>query len=91
MRREAVGGYDDSPPIKHASSEHTRLIGVMLPDGRVRRVRWLPRFNMKREVWPGGPQVEQVLEAQLSPAARAPATAEPANDAAVVNLLLLLR
>jgi hypothetical protein len=52
-------------------------------------VRWLPRFNMKREVWPGGPQVGHVLEAKLSPPARAPETAEP--EAVATNLLLLLR
>jgi hypothetical protein len=46
---------------------------------------------MRREVWPGGPQVGQVLEAQLSPAERAPATAEqPADASALINLLLLL-
>jgi hypothetical protein len=55
-------------------------------------VRLLPKFNMKREVWPGGPQVGQVIEAQLSPAQKTPATAEqPADAVAQINLLLLLR
>jgi hypothetical protein len=47
---------------------------------------------MKREVWPGGPKVGEVLEAQLSPTPRPPATTEPPDDAtASINLLLLLR
>lgn len=47
---------------------------------------------MKREVWPGGPKVGEVLEAQLSPSPRAPASIGPQDDATVsVNLLLLLR
>jgi hypothetical protein len=47
---------------------------------------------MKREVWPGGPQIGQVIEAQLSPAERIPASAEqPADATAQINLLLLLR
>ena len=54
-------------------------------------MRLLPRFNLKREVWPGGPQVGQVLEAQLSPAQSAPARAEEPDDATPLNLLLLLR
>lgn len=55
-------------------------------------MRLLPKFNMKREVWPGGPQVGQVIEAQLSPAEKPPATAEQQADAtAPINLLLLLR
>jgi hypothetical protein len=52
----------------------------------------LRRINMKREVWPGGPKVGEVLEAQLSPAPTAPAATEPPEGAtASVNLLLLLR
>jgi hypothetical protein len=62
-------------------------------------VRLLPRINLKREVWPGGPQVGQVLEAQLSPTASPSSSAQPANpavqtatdDTLQVNLLLLLR
>jgi hypothetical protein len=45
---------------------------------------------MKREVWPGGPQVGKVLEAQFSPPPRAAATTEP-PEAASIDLLLLLR
>jgi hypothetical protein len=62
-------------------------------------VRLLPRINLKREAWPGGPQFGEVLEAQLSPPANAgsgggPAGAAdqtPSSDSAAVNLLLLLR
>jgi hypothetical protein len=55
-------------------------------------VRLLPRFNMRREVWPGGPKVGEVLEAQLSTTPKAPATTEPPDGAtASINLLLLLR
>jgi hypothetical protein len=47
---------------------------------------------MKREVWPGGPKVGEVLEAQLSTTPKAPATTEPPDGAtASINLLLLLR
>jgi hypothetical protein len=60
----------------------------------------LGRFNAKREVWPGGPQVGQVIEAQLNPpasVASGAATAELAeeppaqDDTRAVQLLLLLR
>ena len=62
-------------------------------------MRLLPRINLKREAWPGGPQFGEVLEAQLSPTANAgsgsgPAGAAdqtPSNDSVAVNLLLLLR
>ena len=55
-------------------------------------MRLLPRFNMKREVWPGGPKVGEVLEAQLSPTPKAPVTTEPPEAAtASIELLLLLR
>jgi hypothetical protein len=64
-------------------------------------VRLFRRFNPKHEVWPGGPQIGQVIEAQLSPPAGAPAGAEPAaadaagaaedDDTTAVDLLLLLR
>ena len=62
-------------------------------------MRLLPRINLKREVWPGGPQVGQVLESQLSPTASSSSSAQPANPAVrttttgtvQVNLLLLLR
>jgi len=46
---------------------------------------------MKREVWPGGPKVGEVLEAQLSPTPRPPASTEPPDANASINLLLLLR
>lgn len=47
---------------------------------------------MKREVWPGGPKVGEVLEAQLSPTTpRPPASTEPPDANAPINLLLLLR
>jgi hypothetical protein len=67
--------------------------------GRVWGVRLLPRINLKREAWPGGPQVGEVLEAQLSPTANArsgsglagAAVQTPSNDSVAVNLLLLLR
>lgn len=45
---------------------------------------------MKREVWPGGPKVGEVLEAQLSPTPKA-AGEPPEDTSASVNLLLLLR
>jgi hypothetical protein len=64
-------------------------------------VKLFRRFNPKREVWPGGPQIGQVIEAQLSPSAATPAGVAPAagdvaeapedDDAAAVDLLLLLR
>ena len=67
-------------------------------------MRWLrlPRFNAKREIWPGGPQVGQVIDAQLNPptnaraAAARPADAEDGEGHAdgntrAVQLLLLLR
>jgi hypothetical protein len=62
-------------------------------------VRLLPRINLKREAWPGGPQFGEVLEAQLTPTTNAgpgggPAGAAeqtPPNDSAAVNLLLVLR
>jgi len=69
-------------------------------------MRLLPRFNMKREVWPGGPQLGQVVEAQLNPPANAPAAAaavaasappdaaeqpDEGEDTSAIELLLLLR
>lgn len=64
-------------------------------------VRLLPRlgrFNAKREVWPGGPQIGQVIEAQLTPGdgqARGDADeselAAPEKDHTATHLLLLLR
>ena len=55
-------------------------------------MRLFRRINMKREVWPGGPKVEEVLQAQLSPPPKAPGASEPPEGAsASVNLLLLLR
>jgi len=60
----------------------------------------IPRFNPKREVWPGGPELGKVIEAQLTPPANrapgAPVAAveddEPVvEDRTAVNLLLLLR
>ena len=62
-------------------------------------MRLLPRISLKREAWPGGPNVGQVLEAQLSPPANAgPGSAlagtserTPSDESAAVNLLLLLR
>jgi hypothetical protein len=60
----------------------------------------LPRINTKREVWPGGPKLGEVIEAQLSPSPNAQSGAEPASDDAAappaestsaLNLLLLLR
>jgi hypothetical protein len=64
-------------------------------------VRLFRRFNPKREVWPGGPQIGQVIEAQLSPPVGASAGGEPAaadaveapedEDTTTVDLLLLLR
>ncbi|MGH2852036.1 MAG: hypothetical protein ACRDLP_15655 [Solirubrobacteraceae bacterium] len=60
-------------------------------------MRLLPRINLKREVWQGGPQFGEVLEAQLSPrqsvTTGGPATTgqAPADDSLAVNLLLLLR
>jgi hypothetical protein len=64
-------------------------------------VRLFRRFNLKHEVWPGGPQVGQVIEAQLSPPAGAPGNAESAvadaveapddEDTTAVDVLLLLR
>ena len=61
-------------------------------------MRLLPRINLKREAWPGGPQFGEVLEAQLTPGANpgsGPAVSgageqAPPNDSAV-QLLLLLR
>jgi hypothetical protein len=59
-----------------------------------------PRINTKREVWPGGPKVGEVIEAQLSPSPKGQSGAEPAaddaeappaEDTSAVNLLLLLR
>jgi hypothetical protein len=55
-------------------------------------VKLLPKFNMKREVWPGGPKVGEVIEAKLSPPPRPAAGTEPPEAAtASINLLLLLR
>jgi hypothetical protein len=62
-------------------------------------VRLLPRINLKRQVWPGGPQFGEVLEAQLSPrasigsGARLVGSSEQtqSHDAVSVDLLLLLR
>lgn len=66
---------------------------------RLRGVRLLPRINLKREAWPGGPQVGEVLEAQLSPGANTGSGPGPAgagdqalpSDSVAVNLLLVLR
>jgi hypothetical protein len=67
----------------------------------VHHVRLMPRFgrlNSKREVWPGGPQIGQVIEAQLTPAANpsaAGADGEEAptgeKDRTATQLLLLLQ
>jgi len=59
----------------------------------------LGRFNSEREVWPGGPQIGQVVEAQLTPPANAAvAAADAGEDEAArekhntaTQLLLLLR
>jgi hypothetical protein len=63
-------------------------------------VRLLPRINLKRQVWPGGPQVGEVLQAQLSPRPGVAAPGAqlagsgdqtPSDDEIAVDLLLLLR
>jgi hypothetical protein len=66
-------------------------------------VRLIPRLNSKTKIWPGGPDVGQVFEAQLNPAARSAAAvvegsvvepvieAPPAQASAEVELLLVLR
>jgi hypothetical protein len=62
-------------------------------------VRLLPRINLRRAVWPGGPQVGEVLEAQLSPRATVSSSPEhagpteqtPSHGSVAVDLLLLLR
>jgi hypothetical protein len=62
-------------------------------------VRLWPRINLKREAWPGGPQVGEVLQAQLSPRAKGTSGPQlagqtdqtPLDDAVAVDLLLLLR
>jgi hypothetical protein len=62
-------------------------------------VRLLPRINLKRQAWPGGPQVGEVLEAQLSPRPSVSSRAQlsgltdqtPPHDPVAVDLLLLLR
>ncbi len=60
----------------------------------------IPRINTKRELWPGGPKVGEVIEAQLSAPANAAPRSEGTDDEAVtpgaatgtaVDLLLLLR
>jgi hypothetical protein len=65
----------------------------------VSTVRLLPRINLKRAVWPGGPQVGEVLEAQLSPRASVnsrpelagPTEQTPSHGSVAAGLLLLLR
>jgi hypothetical protein len=65
----------------------------------VSTVRLLPRINLKREVWPGGPKVGDVLEAQLSPrpstdpGARLTGSTDQtqSHDPVAVDLLLLLQ
>jgi hypothetical protein len=66
-------------------------------------MRLLPRFariNSKSEVWPGGPQVGQVIQAQLNPSAGGAPAAPTAQlddgddapqDTTARDLLLLLR
>jgi hypothetical protein len=62
-------------------------------------VKLLPRINLKREVWPGGPRVDEVLQAQLTPRASVssgpqlagPTEQAPSRDSVAVDLLLLLR
>jgi hypothetical protein len=69
-------------------------------------VKLLRAANLKRPLWRGGPQLDEVVKAQLAPAAAAPAaalppgppvataTAEPPVDEDTregVQLLLLLR
>ena len=68
-------------------------------------MRLLPRFgriNSKREVWPGGPQIGEVIEAQLTPPANAAVadadadagedeTARERQHTTATQLLLLLR
>jgi hypothetical protein len=62
-------------------------------------VRLLPRFrriSSKTEMWPGGPQVGDVVQAQLTPPAKAKGAAgedeAPAEkDDTATHLLLLLR
>jgi hypothetical protein len=59
----------------------------------------LPRINLKREAWPGGPQVGDVIQAQLSPRSVATSGPQlagstdqaPSDQGIVVDLLLLLR
>jgi hypothetical protein len=59
----------------------------------------LPRINLKRHLWPGGPQVGEVIEAQLSPrpnVSSGPMFAGGTDsslppDSVATNLLLLLR
>jgi hypothetical protein len=60
----------------------------------------IPRINTKRELWPGGPKVGEVIEAQLSPPPQAAAATDTGDDDAAtpgaaertaVDLLLLLR
>ena len=51
-------------------------------------VRLLPRINLKRAAWPGGPQVDEVLKAQLVPP---PASKTEREPSVAVELLLLLR
>jgi hypothetical protein len=83
----------DEPGDREAEPDQPEKFAV----GRVRTVRLLPRINLKREVWPGGPQVGEVLEKQLTPPPRLSSSAQPASPAAQtttddsVNLLLLLR
>jgi len=62
-------------------------------------VRLLPRINLKREAWPGGPQFDEVLRAQLSPRPSFSPGSQladqgeqtPSRDSVAVDLLLLLR
>ena len=66
---------------------------------RVHAVRLLPRFrriSSKTEMWPGGPQVGEVVQAQLTPGNATSADggedeAPAAKDHTATHLLLLLR
>ena len=59
----------------------------------------LPRINLKREAWPGGPQVGEVIQAQLEPRPSVSSVSLPtsstdqtsSHDSVAVELLLLLR
>jgi hypothetical protein len=70
------------------------------------RVRLIPRLSSKQKMWPGGPELGQVVQAQLSPPAAAvtgppvapvgpaPLTEEaaaPEQPSSAVELLMVLR